>query len=79
MSLYVYALVAKAPSEGLGTGMSGEALRVVASGRLLAVVGDMSARPRSSAASRISTGYPGVRWLTRRSSKMRRAPGRSFP
>ena len=45
MSLYVYALVAKAPSEGLGTGMSGEALRVVASGRLLAVVGDMSARP----------------------------------
>jgi hypothetical protein len=45
MSLYVYALVAKAPSEGLGTGMSGEALRVVASGKLLAVVGDMSARP----------------------------------
>ena len=45
MSLYVYALVAKAPSEGLGTGMSGEALRVVTCGGLLAVVGDMSARP----------------------------------
>jgi Gas vesicle synthesis protein GvpL/GvpF len=45
MSLYVYALLAKAPSEGLGTGMSGEALRVVTCGRLLAVVGDTSARP----------------------------------
>ena len=45
MSVYVYALVAKAPSEELGTGMSGEALRVVASGRLLAVVGDMYAPP----------------------------------
>ena len=43
--MYVYALVAKAPSEGLGTGMSGEALRVVTCGRLLAVVGDTSARP----------------------------------
>ena len=45
MSLYVYALVAKAPSEGLGTGMNGEALRVVTCGGLLAVVGDMSALP----------------------------------
>jgi Gas vesicle synthesis protein GvpL/GvpF len=45
VSVYVYALVAKAPSEGLGTGMSGEALRVVTCGRLLAVVGDTSARP----------------------------------
>jgi hypothetical protein len=45
MSLYVYALVAKAPSEGLGTGMNGEALRVVTCGRLLAVVGDMSVLP----------------------------------
>ena len=45
MSVYVYALVAEAPSEGLGTGMSGEALRVVTCGRLLAVVGDTSARP----------------------------------
>ena len=45
MSLYVYALVAKAPSAGLGRGMSGEALRVVNCGRLLAVVGDTSARP----------------------------------
>ena len=45
MSLYVYALVAKAPSEGLGSGMNGEALRVVTCGGLLAVVGDMSAPP----------------------------------
>ena len=45
MSVYVYALVAEAPSERLGTGMSGEALRVVTCGRLLAVVGDTSARP----------------------------------
>ena len=45
MSVYVYALVAEAPGEGLGTGMSGEALRVVTCGRLLAVVGDTSARP----------------------------------
>ena len=45
MSLYVYALVAKAPGEGLGTGMNGEALRVVTCGGLLAVVGDMSAPP----------------------------------
>jgi hypothetical protein len=45
VSVYVYALVAEAPSEGLGTGMSGEALRVVTCGRLLAVVGDTSARP----------------------------------
>jgi hypothetical protein len=45
MSLYVYALVARAPSEGLGTGMNGEALRVITCGGLLAVVGDMSALP----------------------------------
>lgn len=45
MSLYVYALVAKAPREGLGGGMNGEALRVVTCGGLLAVVGDMSAPP----------------------------------
>jgi hypothetical protein len=45
MSLYVYALVAKAPSEGLGSGMNGEALRVVTCGGLLAVVGDMSTAP----------------------------------
>jgi len=45
VSVYVYALVATAPSGGLGTGMGGEALRVVACGRLLAVVGDMSAPP----------------------------------
>jgi hypothetical protein len=46
VSLYVYALIAKPASEGLGSGMSGEALRVVSAGRLLAVVGDMSDRPR---------------------------------
>jgi hypothetical protein len=45
MSLYVYALVAKPPSEGLGSGMNGEALRVVTCGGLLAVVGDMSTAP----------------------------------
>jgi hypothetical protein len=45
VSVYVYALVGEAPSEGLGRGMSGEALRVVTCGRLLAVVGDTSARP----------------------------------
>jgi hypothetical protein len=45
VSLYVYALVAKAPSERLGSGMSGEALRVVSCGKLLAVVGDLSAPP----------------------------------
>jgi hypothetical protein len=45
VSVYVYALVAKAPSARLGSGMSGEALRVVNCGSLLAVVGDMSAPP----------------------------------
>ena len=45
VSVYVYALVARAPSERLGSGMSGEALRVVTCGKLLAVVGDMSAPP----------------------------------
>jgi hypothetical protein len=50
VSVYVYALVDKAPSEGLGSGMSGEALRVVTCGRLLAVVGDMSAPPAVTSA-----------------------------
>ena len=45
MSVYVYALVGKAPSARLGSGMSGEALRVVTCGSLLAVVGDVSAPP----------------------------------
>lgn len=45
MSVYVYALVATAPSEWMGSGMSGEALRVVTCGSLLAVVGDMSSPP----------------------------------
>jgi hypothetical protein len=49
MSLYVYALVAKAPTEGLGSGMNGEALRVVACGGLLAVVGDMAVPPAVTA------------------------------
>ncbi len=49
MSIYAYALLARAPSGRLGSGMSGEVLRVVTCGRLLAVIGDMSAPPAVTA------------------------------
>jgi hypothetical protein len=45
VSVYLYALVANPLSAPLGCGMSGEPLRVVDCGRLLAVVGDMQAPP----------------------------------
>jgi hypothetical protein len=45
VSVYLYALVANPLSAPLGCGMSGEPLRVVDCGRLLAVVGDMQEPP----------------------------------
>jgi len=45
VSVYVYALVGNVPSEELGSGMSGEALRVIPCGSLLVVVGDMPSPP----------------------------------
>lgn len=49
-SLYVYALVDEEPSGPLGTGLAGEALRLVACGAVSAVVGAPEARPRADRA-----------------------------
>lgn len=45
MSVYVYGLLDTAPHESLGVGITGEPLRVVKCGRLLAAVGDMAEVP----------------------------------
>ena len=44
--LYVYALVDEEPAAPLGEGIAGEPLRLVRHDRILAVVGDLAARPR---------------------------------
>jgi hypothetical protein len=47
--VYVYGLLSTAPQEPLGAGITGEPLRVVKCGGLLAVVGDMAEAPPVSA------------------------------
>jgi hypothetical protein len=47
--VYVYGLLSTAPQEPLGVGITGEPLRVVKCGRLLAAVGDMAEAPPVSA------------------------------
>lgn len=49
--LYVYAVLGATPAGALGTGLAGEALRVVRCGDLLAVTGDVVRAPSIDAAS----------------------------
>lgn len=50
MSLYVYALLDRAPRMGFGLGLCGEILRPVRCGKLVAVVGEMEQAPAIEAA-----------------------------
>jgi len=45
MSVYLYALIGRAEAAPLGCGMTGEPLRAIACGDVVAVVGDMAAPP----------------------------------
>jgi hypothetical protein len=47
--LYLYALVDEEPAAPLGEGITGEPLRLVRRGRIMAVVGELTERPRPEA------------------------------
>jgi Gas vesicle synthesis protein GvpL/GvpF len=49
VSVYLYAILARAPSSPCGSGVCAEPLRLVACGDLVAVVGDLPATPEATA------------------------------